>query len=169
MRNNLSKYCLLLLAFFITLNFQSYSQENSKNDLKSKIDKIKSQYKAIKSIESSLKEKNITLDNEEGESSLKILSLKNESKEIIYRITSGDCGDAYEVYYFQNKPFFVLYSSECFVYEKTTKTEQRYYLDNGQLIQYIEGKKTIKENSEEFKQAQESITYQLKEISDLIK
>ncbi len=169
MKNFLS----LIIFVFITISqfniTEINAQDNSKNDLKSKIDKIKAQYKEIKSIESSLKKKSINLDSEDEESSLDIFRMKNEIKKVIQSSAGGDCGEVYEVYYFQNKAFFVLNISECFVGEKTTRTEKRYYLDNGKLIQFIEGKKTINENSEEFKQAEVGILSVLDSISEHIK
>jgi hypothetical protein len=143
---------LLLSCLFI------YSAQSE--DINLKIKNIKTWYKEIQSNRNRFTKKNIDFPDEGGiERSVSILKSGNELKIIIIGEAGGDCGEGNTIYYKNSQPFFVLYEYECFVGNIETKDVNRYYLDNGKLIQFLEGnkKKVIKPGTSEFIFAESNI------------
>jgi hypothetical protein len=174
---------ILVLIFIGTFNRNELSSQTSSNsqqsttgssaskDLNAKINQIKVWYKEIKDSEKKYTRNNkASINDEGGEVSVTIYKDGNEIKEICSGIAGpGDCGEVITIFYHNSLPFFVLYESECFVDNKTTKDVNRYYLDNGKLIQYLEGtaKKNIKPGTKEFIDAENTLQDYIEQIPSI--
>ncbi len=159
MKKQINYFVIINLILFISISNLISNQKS--DDIKSKIATIKEQYKSIKAEEKKYKITNITNDDEESEKSVQLFKSGTEIKKIIVAEAMGDCGESTEVYYHNNSAFFIFKVSECIAYdgdkEMVNKTEERYSIDNGKLIQLLIGKANIKTNDNEFKNAEEFV------------
>ena len=159
----------IFAIIFLSLIFVNIAKAQ---DLKSKLNDIKFWYKEIKDNEKKFTKKIISVPTDVGEEGYTIYKSGNEVKIIVQgKNGGGDCAESNSIYYRNGVPFFVLYESECFVDNKTTKDVSRFYIDNGKLIQYLEGnaKKNIKPGSDEFNNEEKMILRIIDEAKQYLK
>ncbi len=155
----------VLFVAFAICGTNVFSQKA--DDVSSKIANIKQLYKEIKSKEKTFKVTEITKSDEDDyeETTVSIYKAGKEIKLIITGMSGvGDCGESYEFYYHQSEVFFVFYSQSCYVGDEISKTERRFYFDGGKMIQFLDGKKKIKSETEDFKNAETEIKHLISEM-----
>lgn len=173
-----TKITLLICAVAILLGVV---QITAQTDLKAKIDFIKNEYKAIMASTGKMKVKTLY----RGESEEKFVTSREEASTTyidelnIYRDngvvryvtfkSQGEMGSGtISFYFFENKLFFMFDEAQLEDEEGNDASYiNRYYLENGKLIQFLKGKakKDIKPGSQDFKDAQNFVNYNF----DLIK
>ena len=160
--NEMRKIIMFIVLGFFTITSLAPAQQA---DLKAKIANIKVWYKEIKGKEKTFKVKTIE-ESEPNSGYYKIFKDGIETKIIIFAY-STDGGDYQKSFYYKNgKVFFVLEENGLILDGKMTVYDiNRFYWDDGKLIQYLAGKdkKKIKVESNEFKHAQNQLSILIQE------
>ncbi len=149
---------LVIIGLFGTI----YSQD--KNAI---IKDIKAKYAQTQKDIKNIKPRVYTIDDN-GETTTYSCYLKDKNIVMVEKcfVGGGDCGNCIKYYLDNNQPYFVFDNTECYVGEKTSKTEIRFYVSNKQVIKWLEGKKDIK--VEDFNEKYKELMGTLDEIIKIL-